>query len=58
MSALLTIRQACAELAVSRATLENWEKSGLIHFSRIGRTVRIKRTELDRFIDSLDDGGE
>jgi excisionase family DNA binding protein len=48
---LLSVREVCKELGVTRATLYNWEAKGLIKLDRLGGTVvRVKREELDRFI--------
>lgn len=43
---LLSTDTACKELTVSRATLNNWEKKGIIKGHRIGRRVYFKRSEL------------
>jgi excisionase family DNA binding protein len=50
---LLTQRQAAAYLGVCFETIQNYRRRGWISYSRLGwRTVRIRRSELDRFIDS------
>lgn len=48
----LTIREACAHLKVSRATLRRWRLQRRIRVSKIGRTIRIKKAELDRVADT------
>jgi excisionase family DNA binding protein len=47
---LLTVRQACVTLAVSRPTLTEWRRRGLVPFIRVGRSVRIPASGLSAFI--------
>lgn len=47
---LLTIADAAAKLGVSPGTIRNLEKRGELHPVRIGRTVKIKATELRHMI--------
>lgn len=48
---LLTIKQASATLSVSRATLYRFIKRGDINVVYLGRSVRISKNELERFVD-------
>jgi excisionase family DNA binding protein len=44
----LTEREACKLLKVSRQTLKNWRDRGLIHFEKIGKSVRYHKSDLMR----------
>jgi len=48
----LTIAQAAAELGISVSTLQKRIKAGLIATRKEGREVRIRRSELQRYIQS------
>ena len=53
---LLTVKQACKKLQISRWTLANWEKSGKIKRVKMGdRIIRYEDSEIKRF---LKGGGE
>jgi excisionase family DNA binding protein len=45
---LLTVAQAASVFCVCPKTIRNWIRSGLLTASRIGRVVRIPRSELER----------
>jgi excisionase family DNA binding protein len=45
----LTIEETLAHLKISRATLWRWRRSGLEE-TRLGRIVRIKRANLDDYL--------
>ena len=45
-----TLDETAKILRVSKRTLFNYLKQGRLHGFKIGRTVRITPTELDRFI--------
>lgn len=48
---LLTVREACDELRISRPTLGALRRSGRIQTTRIGsRGVRVASSEIERFI--------
>lgn len=49
-SALLTLNEAAAVAAISRATLYRLEQSGKIAFVKIGRSTRIRAIDLRRLI--------
>ena len=49
-SALLTLDEAAAELRISRRTLERRIDAGRLAAFRDGRTVRVTRAELRRYI--------
>jgi excisionase family DNA binding protein len=51
-SVLLTLDEAAAELRISRRTLERRIDAGRLATVRDGRTVRIARAELRRYIAS------
>ena len=53
---LLTVKQVCEKLLITRRTLFNWERQGKIKRIKMGDTiVRYEETEVDRF---LKGGGE
>ena len=47
---LRTLDDAAAELACSRRTVERWIAAGELATVRVGRTVRVSTSALDRFI--------
>lgn len=49
---LLSIAQAVAYTSESRATLYKEWKMGNLEFVKMGGSTRIKRSELDRYIDA------
>ena len=49
-SPLLTIAEAAAVFAVTRRTIHNWKKGGLLAASKIGGVVRIRRSEIEKLI--------
>jgi excisionase family DNA binding protein len=52
MPDLLTVTQVAALLRLNPQTIRNWIDAGTFPARHIGRRVRIKRTDLDAFIDS------
>lgn len=50
MEEYLTIKEVTEILKVSRATIYNWMISGKLKFYKVGRLIRIKREDLERFI--------
>ncbi len=46
----LTVKMTCDYLNISRSTLGEWMKNGKIPFSKIGRSPRFDRDELDQWI--------
>jgi excisionase family DNA binding protein len=48
----LTVKMTCDYLNISRSTLSEWMKNGRIPFSKIGRSPRFDREELDIWIKS------
>jgi len=44
---LLTEKDACAYLRVSKRNLYCWRMAGLIPYFKIGRAVRFRKAELD-----------
>jgi excisionase family DNA binding protein len=53
---LLTIREACDRLKLSRASLYRLIQSGQLPTVRIGRSRRVVNEDLDRFIATLRSG--
>jgi excisionase family DNA binding protein len=47
---LLTVVEVAATLKVSERTLYRWIKWGELPVRRLGRSIRIDRKELDRFV--------
>ena len=49
---LLTIEEAAAYLQIAPGTLKHWALDKKIRYARIGKFMRFRQTELDRFIAS------
>jgi excisionase family DNA binding protein len=45
---LLTVRESCHRLNITRPTLYRLAERGELRFRKIGRSVRIRRDEIDR----------
>jgi excisionase family DNA binding protein len=45
---LLTVRETCQRLNITRPTLYSLAERGELRFRKIGRSVRIRREEIDR----------
>lgn len=50
MSQLLTQKEVCKKLNISRNALFEWRKKGRISASKIGRTIRFEESEIERVI--------
>jgi excisionase family DNA binding protein len=50
---LLTEKEACAYLRVSKRNLYCWRMAGLIPYFKIGRAVRFKKSELDAALNKM-----
>jgi len=50
---LLTEKEACAYLRVSKRNLYCWRMAGLIPYFKIGRAVRFKKAELDAALNTM-----
>ena len=50
MKELLTVKDVMSEYSIGIATVYNWFKRGLVK-TKIGRMTRIKRSDLDAFIE-------
>lgn len=48
---LLTVREVAAAMRVSNMTVYRLIKAGDLHAIRVGRTFRIRESELDRYFD-------
>lgn len=48
----MTVKMTCEYLKVSRSTLGDWMKKGKIPYSKIGRSPRFDRDEIDQWIKS------
>jgi len=58
MAALLTLKGFCLEYSVSRSTAYRLRDQGVLPHVKIGRAVRIKREDAERWYQSLcDDAG-
>lgn len=51
MEKYLTIEEIMELMKVSRTTVHNWMKSGMLKYYKIGRLVRIKEEDLKKFIE-------
>lgn len=52
IDALYTVNETSRLLRVKRQTIGEWEKRGLLCPIRIGRTIRFRRSDLMKLIDS------
>lgn len=52
-TALMTEKQTCAYLNVSKRNLYCWRMSGLIPYFKIGRAVRFRKSELDAALERM-----
>ena len=50
MDEYLTIQDVMDILKVSRTSVNNWLKSGNLKYYKVGRLVRIKEEDLEKFI--------
>lgn len=55
MPALITIKYFCLEYGVSRSTAYRLRDSGDVPHVKIGRAVRIRREDAERWYESLRD---
>ncbi len=46
-AALLTEKQVCAYLSVSKRNLYCWRMAGLVPYFKIGRAVRFRKADVD-----------
>lgn len=47
----LTVREVCALLRVCKATVHKWIRTGELRSLKIGRSRRVRQTDLERFIE-------
>ena len=52
-SPLLTEKDTCAYLRVSKRNLYCWRMAGLIPYYKIGRAVRFRKAELDAALERM-----
>ena len=52
-SPLLTENDACAYLKVSKRNLYCWRMAGLVPYFKIGRAVRIRKSEVDAALERM-----
>jgi len=48
---LLTIKEVCEQFKISRTTLSNWRKKGLIEYIKIGRNIYFKKSAIMNMIE-------
>ena len=48
---LLTVEEAAAYIGISPGTLRNWLSVKRLPYVKIGRLTRVRRMDLDRFIE-------
>jgi excisionase family DNA binding protein len=51
MEELLTVAEVASILKLNQQTIRNWIDAGTLPAVRIGRSVRIKRSDFDRFLE-------
>jgi excisionase family DNA binding protein len=49
---LLTVAEIAAELKMNQQTIRNWIDSGFLPAIRIGRRVRVKRSDFDALLEA------
>ena len=52
-AALLTEKQVCSYLNVSKRNLYCWRMAGLIPYFKIGRAVRFRKAEIDAALERM-----
>ncbi len=52
-TALMTEKQTCAYLNVSKRNLYCWRMAGLIPYFKIGRAVRFRKSEVDTALERM-----
>jgi excisionase family DNA binding protein len=55
MNELITIREFQEMTGLSRSTVYRLQSSGALNFVHIGRTVRLRRVDVTRWLDGLSD---
>ncbi len=50
MDVYLTVKEVMEILKVSRTAVNNWMSSGKLKFYKVGRLVRVKEDDLEKFI--------
>ena len=53
LTALMTEKQTCAYLNVSKRNLYCWRMAGLVPYFKIGRAVRFRKSELDATLERM-----
>lgn len=53
---LLTVNEVAALLKISRVTVFDWKKKGLLPFHRIGKQVRFKKHEVLAALTAVNNG--
>lgn len=53
MAALITVKQFCVEYGISRSTTYRLRDQGEVPHVKIGRAVRIRREDAERWYQSL-----
>jgi len=51
----LTTEQVCEILSVSRVTIWNWEKTGILRSIRVGNLKRFRQSDIENFGRSSDE---
>jgi excisionase family DNA binding protein len=54
---LLTVAEIAAELKMNQQTIRNWIESGYLPAIRIGRRVRVKRSDFEALLEASYTGG-
>jgi excisionase family DNA binding protein len=54
----LTVPAIANELHVNEVTVRSWIRKGSLRAIRAGRTYRVRRSELDRYVSMRTDGGD
>jgi len=52
-AALMTEKETCSYLQVSKRNLYCWRMSGLIPYFKIGRAVRFRKSEVDAALERM-----
>jgi putative molybdopterin biosynthesis protein len=54
----LTVPRIASELGVNEVTVRTWIRKGSLPAIRAGRTYRVRRSDLDRWVSMRTDGGD
>ncbi len=57
MDQLMTPEQIAEKLGVKLSTVYNWTHIGFIPYTKLGRLLRFRERDIDKWLDKKSDGG-